>query len=380
MARKGRVDRGLMQKKDVNGKLVWYVRLYHNGKQRQFGALPTKTKAREFYEKAKVQQKEGRFFPERFQHGGFMLVEEYINRHVATSTVKYLQTEAFFGKWWNQRLKGKRLNGITSTELEGAQRELSVRGLAPQTVLHYMKFLRHVLNKAMRDGQIERNPFAKITLPKISKGKTRYLTTPEEANLLDALGPHYAPWARLAVLTGIRLGEQFGLQWNDVDLEQGLLTLPQTKGGGVQYVYLNGEAQAILRTLQIAHMNQGGCGPWVFPSKNPTTHLDQRNFSARVFIPAVKRANLEEVTWHTLRHTFASRLAMSGQAEGTIAALLRHSTTALVKRYAHLSPSYLKTAVEMVATFGKEEQVSTRNRDKNRDGEALEASEKCVSA
>ena len=44
---------------------------------------------------------------------------------------------------------------------------------------------------------------------------------------------------------------------------------------------------------------------------------------------------------------------MNGQNEGTIAALLRHSTTALVKRYAHLSPSHLKAAVEGVAGFGK---------------------------
>ena len=44
---------------------------------------------------------------------------------------------------------------------------------------------------------------------------------------------------------------------------------------------------------------------------------------------------------------------MSGQAEGTIAALLRHSTTGLVRRYAHLSPSHLKAALETVASFGK---------------------------
>ena len=59
------------------------------------------------------------------------------------------------------------------------------------------------------------------------------------------------------------------------------------------------------------------------------------------------------VTWHTLRHTFASRQAMAGVTEGTIASLLRHSSTALVKRYAHLSPSYLQEAVEKVSCFGK---------------------------
>ena len=61
---------------------------------------------------------------------------------------------------------------------------------------------------------------------------------------------------------------------------------------------------------------------------------------------------MDDVGWHTLRHTFASRLAMSGQTEGTIATLLRHSTNTLVRRY-HLSPSHLHTAVETVAAYGK---------------------------
>ena len=82
---------------------------------------------------------------------------------------------------------------------------------------------------------------------------------------------------------------------------------------------------------------------------------DQRNFYARVFRPAVIAAKLDGdgVGWHTLRHTFASRLAMSGQTEGTIAILLRHSTNTLVRRYAHLSPSYLHAAGETVAAYGK---------------------------
>ena len=81
--------------------------------------------------------------------------------------------------------------------------------------------------------------------------------------------------------------------------------------------------------------------------------LDQRNFYARIFRPAVIALQMDDMGWHTLRHTFASRLAMSGQTEGTIAILLRHSTTALVRRYSHLSPSHLHTAVETVAAYGK---------------------------
>ena len=378
MARKGRLDRGLMQKKDGNGKVVWYVRLYHNGRERRFGSFPTKTQAREFYEKAKREQTEEKFQPERYQKGR-VTVAELIDHHVTVSTVKNHQTEAYYGSWWKARMKGKRLNGITPRDLEEAQRDLLAKGLAPQTVLHYMKFLRHVLNKAVRDGSLERTPFAKVVLPKANKGRFRYLSPEEEHRLLNALGPNYSPWARLAILVGIRLNEQIRLQWADVDFEQGLLTLPQTKAGNVQYAFLNEEAQTILRTLQITHMNQGRCSPWIFPSKNPARHLDQRNFYARVFVLAVKAAGLEGVTWHTLRHTFASRLAMSGQTEGTIAALLRHSTTALVKRYAHLSPSHLKTAVETVANFVDRGAISNWNRDKNRDTVTAEGRERCVS-
>ena len=67
----------------------------------------------------------------------------------------------------------------------------------------------------------------------------------------------------------------------------------------------------------------------------------------------VTKAGIEWATWHDLRHTFASRLAMTGHNDGTIAALLRHSTTILVKRYANLSPSHLQVAVEGVARFVK---------------------------
>lgn len=72
-----------------------------------------------------------------------------------------------------------------------------------------------------------------------------------------------------------------------------------------------------------------------------------------MYLPKAKEKGLEGVTWHTLRHTFASRLAMSGATEGTIAALLRHSSTALVRQYAHLSPSHLQEVVEKVASFWK---------------------------
>lgn len=154
----------------------------------------------------------------------------------------------------------------------------------------------------------------------------------------------------------MRQAEQFSLKWAQVDLTRGMVTLPKTKAGEVQYVRLNEEARQVLQDLTI-----GNRSIWVFPSETQETHLDPRNFYDRVWIPAVKRAGIDWVTWHDLRHTFASRLAMAGHNDGTIAALLRHSSTALVKRYAHLSPSHLTAAVESVATFGKGRTVAAES-------------------
>src|SRR5215510_9158601 len=109
MARAGRKDRGLMQRVNAAGEKIWYVRLWHEGKERRFGSFPTKTQAREFYEKSKLEQHEGRFFPERYQHGGYELVEAVIDRYLLTITAKKPKTqvdERHFGKWWKQYFHG----------------------------------------------------------------------------------------------------------------------------------------------------------------------------------------------------------------------------------------------------------------------------------
>ena len=287
-----------------------------------------------------------------------------IDRYLLTLPTKKPMTqlaERYFAKWWKDYFTGKRLNAITVTALEEARQSLLAtvvveaketgevdKLMTPQRVNRYMEWLRHVVNIAVREGKLASNPVLKLKMYKEPKGKTRFLSMEEETLLLNKLGPIHGPWARLAILTGLRQAEQFKLHWKDVDLERGILTLPTTKAGGVQYVHLNEEAKAILRGFDSWQRSK-----WVFPSENLATSLDIRNFYGRIWVLAVKQAGIEYATWHDLRHTFASRLAMTGHNEGTIAALLRHSTTALVKRYAHLSPSHLKAALEGVAGFGK---------------------------
>jgi len=351
MARKGHQDRGLYQRANAQGKLQWHVRLMHNGKEYRTSAFPTKTKAREYYEKAKTEQREDKFFPERQKEQP--LAAAYIDRYldelkISGKSAKTQYEECRYGKWWKERLAGKRLKDITLDDLEKVRGELIGKGYAAETIKHQLKFLRQVMNEAIRTGKLRGTPFARFTMPKVAQAQTRFLTVEEEADLLKALGQPYAQWARLAIVTGLRKTELFSLRWSNIDLEHGLATLPQTKSGKVQYAQLNTEAVELLRGFP-----SWKDSAWVFPSKTRGSHIDTYNFYGRIFRPAVQKAKLEGVTWHTLRHTFASRLGMLGQNDITIAALLRHNGTALVQRYTHSSNSHLKQAVEGVTGYGK---------------------------
>ena len=350
MARKGRVDRGLVQRKDAAGKPIWYVRLWDQGKERWFGSFTAKTQARQFYEGRKLEQREGRFFPNQYQRRGQVTLQQVIADYMATSTKRSKKEDRRYEKLWNAHFLNAKLSSVTAATIEKVRQGLLDTGLAPSSTNRALAFLRHVLNVAVRDGKLNTSPMVQVKFLKESPGRLRFLSLDEETKLCEAIGPSSATWVRLAILTGMRQMEQFSLRWEHVDLERGLLTIPYTKAGGTRYVHLNDEGVTILRSVTSWMDSQ-----WVFPSKHSGSHVDPRHFYARVFLPTMKRIGLEGVTWHTLRHTFASRLAMAGATEQEIAACMGHSTTALVRRYAHLSPSHLKGVVEWVSQFGKQE-------------------------
>lgn len=87
--------------------------------------------------------------------------------------------------------------------------------------------------------------------------------------------------------------------------EHGVLTLATTKAGGPS-IRLNEEAKALLQSLI-----PGNKSVWVFPSENPATHADPRNFYRRHYLPTVSELGLTGVSRHTLRHTFACRAALA---------------------------------------------------------------------
>lgn len=144
---------------------------------------------------------------------------------------------------------------------------------------------------------------------------------------------------RLLILTGCRREEILGLQWEHVDLERACLRLPDSKTGA-KTVYLNQPAmEALAQTPRL----EGN--PFVCPGLKPGEHL--------VGLPKAwgriqKRAGLEGVRLHDLRHSFASVGAAAGLGLPIIGALLGHTQAATTQRYAHLGADPIRAANEEV--------------------------------
>jgi integrase len=144
-----------------------------------------------------------------------------------------------------------------------------------------------------------------------------------------------------AIETGLRQGEQFGLRWEWVDLENGVLTVPMLKGGKTRHVPLSVGAQQILRSLDSFLSS-----PFVFSGLRGTDRpLDARAFERRAYEPALRRAGITGACWHTLRHTAASRRIMAGVDLVTVQKILGHKDIETTLRYAHLAPDHLKDGV-----------------------------------
>ena len=87
-------------------------------------------------------------------------------------------------------------------------------------------------------------------------------------------------------------------------------------------------------------------GVYVFPNETGQSALNANNFINRVWNPVRKRANLEDLHWHDLRHTFASRLIMAWVDLRTVQELIGHKMITMTLRYSHLSPTRQREAVQ----------------------------------
>lgn len=211
----------------------------------------------------------------------------------------------------------------------------------PQTVKHVLALLNRIINFGAKKGLCPGLSF-KIELPKVNNNKkTEDLTAEQLTALLEAIdrNPNLqaANFMRMALFTGMRRGELFKLQWQDVDFQRGFIHIRGPKGGQDQKIPLNQAARELLE----AHPRTGS--DYVFPGRGGGRRTDINKQVTRIKEAGGLPKNFRAL--HGLRHVYASMLASSGQVDlYTLQKLLTHKSAAMTQRYAHLRDEALSRA------------------------------------
>ena len=257
--------------------------------------------------------------------------------------------EILFRLWIAPVIGEKPLREIVSLDLERMKKRMADKGKSPRTIQYALAVIRQVFNYAIRHGLVQENPATTVKKPKFENRRTRFLKQEEAQALLQALqkkSQSLYDQALLSLHTGMRAGEVFSLHWSDVHFDTGhiLIRGETAKSGKDRSAYMTAQVREMLERRA-----KKPAGDLVFVDR---WHKGQVRQVSPLFSRVVNDQGLnkgvvhrrDKVTFHTLRHTFASWLAMAGESLYTIKELLGHSTLALTERYSHLSPDSIRGA------------------------------------
>ena len=236
------------------------------------------------------------------------------------------------------------LSGITPVDIEGykLKRRAKVSGA---TVNRELALLKRMFNLAITwDFFFDLNPVRKVKFFKEFNTGARIVSPEEEEKLIRNAAPFMQDLIQFGLNTGLRIGEIFSLRWSSVDMHKGILNILAQKTGKTRVVPLNTEARRVLET-------------WAMGKKNDFVFYNHETGKPFVdlktgFALACRKAAITDVSWHTLRHTFASRLLDRGVDIVTVQQLLGHSTVTVTMRYTHTNLDSKRAAVAKLVSFG----------------------------
>lgn len=254
------------------------------------------------------------------------------------------------------------LGNIRQAQIETLKDNLVAKKLASATVVHcvvlvHMVFSygRRIYGQAFAD-MVGENPTTGVTLPKVRNGRTRYLKKPEVALLLDharASDPLLHDIILLCLYTGLRRGEVERMQAMDVDAEARVLHVRDAKGGTSETVDLPDFLLPLL-----ARLTDGlKPGALVFASWRTGGELKSISVRFKHLVDALEfndgvSDKRHMVTFHTLRHTYISRLVIQGEDLRTVQEMARHRSFDMTLRYSHLAPGGKRRAVNRLEQPG----------------------------
>lgn len=239
------------------------------------------------------------------------------------------------------------LDEITTEKIDVFKAALAHKGLSPKTINNTLSILHSCLVKASEWGQLRAVP--KVRWLKVPMKDYRFLSSSDVLKLIQTAPEGY--WRTLVLFiakTGCRFGEAAGLQWDDLILDGPECSVRlrrsavdgrvgPTKTNRIRQIPLSDDLVNMLRAFR--HK-----GLYVFERSDgsPPTSTGTLRYLGRI----CKKAEIERISWHVLRHSFATELTAQGVPIRIVQELLGHTTIEMTARYSHVAPSSLRSAIE----------------------------------
>ena len=266
------------------------------------------------------------------------------NKHQEQRMKRYILGSAlvpFFGKMTLEKISTQHIEQYKAYTLK--------RGISRKTVNNRLAVLGKCIRTAYEWLDIKGMP-PKIALLKCPPPQTNYLSPEECGLLLSSADGVIQDMILIALRTGMRQGELRGLQWSSVNWQNQTITvrhslndrakrLESPKSNRERHIPMGAEVYSAL----FKRKKETG---YVFLNEDGTPFDSQRLI--RQLDKVREKTKLRKFTWHSLRHTFASQLAMRGAPLHAVQALLGHSTISTTMRYTHVAPSALRSAIDLL--------------------------------
>lgn len=300
-----------------------------------------------------------------------------------------LGTQEVYRNTYNARISPvlgkKRITSIRMEQIQKLYNTLAEKNYAEGSIKLVGVILYGMFKQAMKSGIVGKNPVAMATIPKAKERKERIALTVEEQKIFQDYAVKYSEYYRLFILalcTGMRNGEIRGLCWSDVDFKNRIIhvtgTLKYIKGVGhyketpktktsKRDIPMLGICYDLLKEQQEIQYNQRlqadvewkpleGLGEVVFTTNNGKPVYRERVTSE--ILKIIRRIHSDgiefpDITFHVLRHTFATRGLEQGIALKTMQSILGHTTLAMTSDlYSHVLPTTKAKEMEkMEAVF-----------------------------
>jgi len=233
-----------------------------------------------------------------------------------------------------------RVNKITTLMIE-EYKAFRLETVKPSSVNRELAVIKHCFNQGVLWGLTNRNPCRGVKLLKETP-KDRWLTYSEEELVLRESPEWLKPIILIDINTGLRLSELTTLRWEDVDLDRKTLTVRKAKNGEMRIIPLNSQTHQVFtwKREEGKRLKLEGIDGKVFPFST--------SFVSHTFRRACDEVGLTDVTFHSLRHSFATRLAQHNVDVLAIQKLMGHKSISMTQRYSHHTVDSLKPIVEQL--------------------------------